>query len=105
MGTLTRRSVTSRGPAILKIKGMIISATSEPSRATRARLYMKGRLSAPWSRLAGGHLEVRGGCANTAPRYCGPAPPRLGHAPEDEPAQTTSAVARHHDEVGFLEAG
>src|SRR5258705_148572 len=97
-GTLTRRSVTSRGPAILKIKGMIVSATSEPSRATRARLYMEGRLSALRSGRAAGRLEGRAGCPNDAHGDGGPAQYRLGHAPEDEPAQAASPMARHHDE-------
>src|SRR5207247_316578 len=104
-GTLTRRSVTSRGPAILKIKGMIVSATSEPSRATRARLYMDGRLSAPWGGSTLGHFEGRTGGPNDAHGDGGPAQHRLGHAPEDEPAQTTSPMARHDDEVDFLEPG
>src|SRR6266498_5153524 len=104
-GTVTRRSVTSRGPAISKMKGMIVSATSEPSRATRARLYMDGRLSAPGSGFALGHFEGRPGDTNDADGHGGPAKHRLGHAPEDEPAQTTSPMARHHDEIGFLEPG
>src|SRR5881628_404889 len=101
MGKRTRRSTTSmsRGPAISRTKGMIPSATIEPSSGTRARLYIARllRRSRATSRLHG--RAVGADDQNGLP---GPAQHRLGHAAEDEAPEPAPPVGGHHDHVGLL---
>src|SRR6266571_7203566 len=103
-GSSTRRSTTdmSRGPAISMRNGMIVSAISEPSSGTRARLYT-------------GFLAHGPGHAAECPQRSVFLPDQedgrlraaqhgLRHAAEHESSQAAAPVARHHDEVGVAEA-
>src|SRR5207249_7153092 len=101
LGRRTRRSTTSMssGPAISRIKGMIPSATIEPSSGTRACLYTARLLC---RRRATPRLDWRAVSADDQDGRPGSTQDRLRHAAENEPPEPAPAVGGHHDQVDLL---
>src|SRR5712691_10415763 len=101
IGTRTRRSTTSmsRGPAISRMKGMIPSATIEPSSGTSARLYTGGLFRRRGTPLG---LDRRAVGADDEDGRPGTAQHGLGHAAEDQAPKPAPPVRGHHDHVNLV---
>src|SRR5712692_11285443 len=86
-----------------RMNGMIVSATSEPSRATIACLYTDRRLSGPGFGLVLGRVEGSAEGAHDADGDGGPTQHGFRDAAQDQAAQPAAPVAGHHDEIGLVE--
>src|SRR5712692_9889439 len=100
-GWLTRSSTTSMssGPAISRMNGITVSATTEPSRGTSARLYMRRLLGSPDLPCAPGLLDRRAGRPEQEDGRRGSAQHGFRHAAEDEPPQTAAPMRGHDNQV------